>query len=166
MDFPQRKPTRLKGYDYSQQGAYFITVCTKNRVCSLCKVCVGDGVLDVPQIQLTRWGQAVETRIREINKIYSHIRIDKYVVMPNHIHMLVFLSERDGTSGTPSPTNAFIPQFVSTFKRMVNRECGMNIFQRSFHDHIIRNNEDYLRIWNYIDTNPATWEKDCFFTEE
>ncbi|MBR2879043.1 MAG: transposase [Oscillospiraceae bacterium] len=165
MDFPQRKRTRLKGYDYSQQGVYFITVCTKNRVCSLCKVCVGDGVLDVPQIQLTRWGQAVETRIREINKIYSHIRIDKYVVMPNHIHMLVFLSEHNGTSRTPSPTNASLPQLVSTFKRMVNRSCETNIFQRSFHDHIIRNNEDYLRIWNYIDTNPATWEKDCFYID-
>ena len=80
--------------------------------------------------------------------------------------MLVFLSEQDGTSGTPSPTNAVIPQLVSTFKRMINRKCGADIFQRSFHDHIIRNEEDYLRIWNYIDTNPVTWEKDCFFTEK
>ncbi len=166
MDFPQRKRTRLQNYDYSSPGAYFITVCTKNRDCCLSEISVGDGVLDVPQTQLTKWGKLAETRILEINEVYTHIRIDKYVIMPNHIHMLVFLSEQDGTSGTPSPTNAIIPQLVSSFKRMVNRECGANIFQRSYHDHIIRSKEDYLRIWNYIDTNPATWEKDCFFTEE
>ncbi len=166
MEFPQRKRTRLQGYDYSQEGAYFITLCTKDKACILGKICVGDGVLDVPQVQLTKFGHTTENRISEINRVYTHLQIIKYVVMPNHIHMIVLLNGYDGTSRTPSPTNAAIPQLISGFKRFVNRECGMNIFQRTYHDHIIRNEADYLRIWNYIDTNPATWEKDCFFAGE
>ncbi len=166
MEYPKRKPNRLTNYDYSHPGAYFITVCTNDRAKILGRVCVGDGVLDVPQMQLTKLGQVIENRIAEINRIYSHLTIDKYVIMPNHIHMIVFITGENGTSRTPSPTNKTIPRLLSTFKRFVNRECGMNIFQRSYHDHVIRNEADYLRIWNYIDTNPATWEQDCFYTEE
>ena len=165
MRMERRKPNRLSAYDYSQEGAYFVTVCTKDKKCILSKVSVGDGVLDVPQVQLTRYGQAIDKQIREINGVYSHIEISKYVIMPNHIHMIIFLSGQNGTSRTPSPTNATIPRLISSLKRFVNRSCETNIFQRSFHDHIIRNNEDYLRIWNYIDTNPATWEKDCFYID-
>ncbi len=165
MELPKRKPNRLQNYDYSQNGAYFITVCTDDRAEILGQVFVGDGVLDVPQMQLTKFGQVIENRIAEINRVYTHLTIDKYVIMPNHIHMIVFLTGESGTSRTPSPTNETIPQLLSTFKRFVNRECGKNIFQRSYHDHIIRNEADYLRIWQYIHTNPATWETDCFYTE-
>ncbi|MBQ5777180.1 MAG: hypothetical protein IIV97_00030, partial [Oscillospiraceae bacterium] len=69
-----------------------------------------------------------------------------------------------GQSGTPVPTNSLLSQFVGTFKRFCNREYGANLWQRSFHDHIIRGEEDYKEIWEYIDTNAVRWEKDCFFT--
>ena len=68
-----------------------------------------------------------------------------------------------GTSRAPSPTNALLPLAVSVLKRKVNREVGENIFQRSFYDHIVRNEQDYKEIWEYIDTNPARWASDEFF---
>ena len=71
----------------------------------------------------------------------------------------------NGTSKAPSPTNAVIPHFVSTWKRFCHQEVGVKIFQRSYHDHVIRGDEDYLNIWQYIDTNPAKWQEDCFYNE-
>ena len=88
--------------------------------------------------------------------------------MPNHIHLIIKIVNEShiGMSQAPYPTsNAIIPKFISLFKRYCNREIGNNIFQRSFHDHIIRNENDYLKIWNYIETNPVKWEEDCFYTE-
>ncbi len=87
------------------------------------------------------------------------------MVMPNHIHMIIFVGNADGTSRAPSPTNATIPHLVSTLKRFVNREVGYNIFQRSFYDHIIRDYKDYYRIWKYIDNNPGRWAEDKYYCE-
>ena len=96
------------------------------------------------------------------------VRVDKYVIMPNHVHLLIFVDETvsDGMSKAPSPTNAVIPHFVSTLKRFCHRDIGRKIFQRSYHDHVIREERDYLRIWAYIDGNPARWREDCFYTED
>ena len=170
MELPYRKKNRLENYDYSQNGAYFITICTENRRSILCDI-VGGGVLDAPKCDLRAYGVVIENRIREMNRVYSHIKTVKYVVMPNHVHLLVHI-EREvtcgavGTSRTPSPTSALIPQYVSTLKRMCNKEIGVNIWQRSFHDRIIRSDAEYDMIWEYIDTNPLRWELDCFYTEE
>ena len=82
--------------------------------------------------------------------------------MPNHIHIILIV-DNNGTSKAPSPTNNVISHAVSTLKRFVNKEIGYNIFQRSFYDHVIRNEEDYLNVWNYIDTNPAKWQEDKYY---
>jgi REP element-mobilizing transposase RayT len=168
MQFPNRKPNRLSDYDYSRNGAYFITICTKDSKCILSQIVedtsVGDGVLDVPKIHLTKFGKIVNDRIIEMNNIYKNVSVEKYVVMPNHIHLLIVIdsyneSIYDGTSRTPSPTrqNSVISSFVSTFKRYTNKQIGYNIWQRSFHDHVIRDEEDYLTRWQYIDENPKKW---------
>ncbi len=168
MNHNTRKPNRLPDYDYSQNGAYFITICTKDSKCILSHIVedtsVGDGVLDVPKIDLTKIGKIVNDRIIEMNNIYKNVSVEKYVVMPNHIHLLIVIdsyneSIYDGTSRTPSPTrqNSVISSFVSTFKRYTNKQIGYNIWQRSFHDHVIRNEEDYLTRWQYIDENPKKW---------
>ena len=162
--FPKRKPNRLKKFDYSQNGAYFVTICTKDKQCILSKI-VGGGVLDAPLVELSDYGKIVDKQINTMNTVYSNISVEKYVIMPNHIHMLIFVDNPYGTSGTPSPTNAVIPAFVSTFKRFCNKQTDKKLFQRSFHDHIIRDDADYNKIWNYIDTNPAKWNEDCFFIE-
>lgn len=163
MEYPKRKSTRLKDYDYSSEGAYFITICTHNKQKILCDI-VGGGALDAPKIKLSTIGGIVEKYILSSNNI-PEISVEKYVIMPNHIHLILLVKNNIGTSKAPSPTNNIISHSISTLKRFVNRDVGENIFQRSFHDHIIRGENDYLKIWNYIDTNPQKWEEDCFYTE-
>ena len=163
MNLPKRKSTRLKGYDYSKNGAYFITVCVKERKKLLGKI-VGCGDFDTPQIMLSRYGQILDKYLMLMNQKYPHIKIDKSVIMPNHFHLILNITEyKNGASGTAAPYNNEISKFISLLKRFCNREYGDNIWQRSFHDHIIRDEKDYLKIWKYIDENPLKWEEDCFY---
>ena len=163
-DLPQRKEIRLEGYDYSENGAYFVTICVKGRHEMLGSV-VGGGVLDAPRIELSALGKIVADRIDEMNGIYQHVSVDKYIVMPNHVHLILFI-ENPGRSRTPAPTsaNATIPAFISTLKRFTNQQYGQNFWQRSYHDHIIRNDAEYRQIWPCIDTNPLRWEEDIYYT--
>ena len=87
-NLPKRKTTRLSNYDYSKPGAYFITICTKDRQCILSDI-VGTDVPDGPKILLTKYGEIAEKYIREMNDFYTNISVDKYVIMPNHIHFLI-----------------------------------------------------------------------------
>lgn len=162
-----RRLNRLKNYDYSRNGLYFITICTKDRIPYLSDIIdVGDGVLDVPTIKLTDYGKILNDQIIEMNEIYKKSQIIKYVIMPDHVHMIIYLFDDDnvfvGTSRTPSPTNAVIPSMISTLKRFVNKKTGFNLWQRSFHDHIIRNEKEFLDICNYIDNNPINWVNDIY----
>ena len=169
MNLQERKRTRLKGYNYSHIGAYFITICVKDREEILSKIIVGDGVLDIPKNILTEYGETATRIINQMSSFYDNVSIVKYVVMPNHIHFILRVSEKqaeNGTSGTPSPTNSVVSRFISSYKRFCNKEYGRNIWQRSYHDHIIRNEKDYLKIWEYIDTNIYKWEKDCFYIKK
>ena len=95
--------------------------------------------------------------------------------MPNHIHILLaVLSEKEsgtnikdnGTSRTPSPTNAVIPSFISTLKRFIHKDCGFVLFQRGCHDRIIRDKTEYKNKWQYIDNNPAKWAEDDYFVRK
>jgi len=91
---------------------------------------------------------------------YDHLSVDKYVIMPDHIHFLITV--KNGQSGTPVPTgvnntNSVIAKFVSTFKRFCNKEYGNNIWQPRYYDHVIRNQQDYNEIWEYIENNPQKW---------
>lgn len=88
--------------------------------------------------------------------------VEKFVIMPNHIHMLLLVNNLVGMSRAPSPTNEKIPHFVSTLKRLCNKEIGQNIFQRSYHDHIIRNENDYRKVYAYIESNPSKWTEDKY----
>ncbi|MDD6161159.1 MAG: hypothetical protein PUB51_08550, partial [Oscillospiraceae bacterium] len=89
----------------------------------------------------------------------------KYVIMPNHVHLIVRITVREnGAPGSSRPTQ-MIPRVITTLKRFSNRDTGMDLWQSTYHDHIIRNEADYLRIWNYIDTNPARWQEDRYFEE-
>ena len=157
MDLPQRKPNRIPDYDYNQSGAYFVTICTQDRKQILSHI-VGGGARDAPVITLTKIGQIVQNYIISSNRIPG-ITIDKFMIMPDHIHLLVQVDESAsiGTSRAPSPTNMAIPHFVSTLKRLCHREIGSVIFQRSYYDHVIRNQRDYDEIWEYIENNPRKW---------
>ena len=158
MELNQRKPNRIPEYDYNQNGAYFVTICTQDRKRILSRIIVGDGAHDVPKIALTQMGEIAQKYILSSNRIPG-IMVDKFVIMPDHIHIILTIDEtaRKGTSRAPSPTNAAIPHFVSTFKRFCHRDIGAVIFQRSYYDHVIRNQQDYDEIWQYIENNPRKW---------
>ena len=165
MDLPKRKSNRLSSYDYNQGGAYFITICTQNRMCLLSRI-VGDDALGVPKNLLTDTGKIVEKYILSGNSM-ERITVPSYVIMPNHIHVFLTVDmDQSGTSRAPSPTNAVIPRFVSALKRFCHRELGEQIFQRSYHDHIIRNRQESLKILEYIENNPKQWEEDYFYMKE
>lgn len=147
-----RKPNRLKNYDYSSQGAYFITICTLDRKCTLSHIVGGDALI-APQTNLTHFGEIAREYIE------SMPGIDKYVIMPNHIHLLIAI---DGPMKASAPTIS-VPNLIRSFKVLVSKEIGQSIWQRSYHDHIIRDEEDYLNHWRYIDENPIRWSEDKYY---
>ena len=120
-------------------------------------------VLDCPLIQLLPHGEIADKYIRQLDDFYGHISVDQYAIMPDHIHIL--LSVQNGQSRTPVPTdgkkidnkNSAVSQFISTFKRFCNKEYGENIWQSRYYDHVIRNQQDYDEIWQYIENNPRKW---------
>ena len=115
MELPKRKRNRLHSFDYNSAGAYFITICTQDRKCLLSRV-VGGGALDAPENQFTDMGMIVKKYILSGNNM-DRITVQKYVIMPNHIHLLLTVDiESGGPSKAPAPTNAVIPRFVATLK--------------------------------------------------
>ena len=171
----KRKAMRYKEFDYNSIGVYFITICTKNKQCMLSEI-VGTGVLDCPQIKLTSYGEIADKYINQLNLFYNYLSIESYVIMPNHIHILLFIQDekplsQNGQSGTPVPTNveranSSFSHFISTFKRFCNKEYGKNIWQARSYDHIIRNYEDYENHIKYIYENPAQWYFDELYSNE
>ena len=95
MDLPKRKPIRLPAYDYSSPGAYFVTICTHDRRCLLSRITVGADALGGPSLQLTDTGKIVEQYILSTDRMPG-FRLDKYVVMPNHIHMILRIDNGPG----------------------------------------------------------------------
>lgn len=157
VQLPQRKSNRLKHYDYSQNGAYFITVCVKDRQELLGKVVEGDDP-SAPYVLLSEYGMVADKYIRGIRGI------DQYVIMPNHIHMIILIdTQENGTMWASSPTQS-VPQLIKSLKTLISKEIGCSIFQRSYYDHIIRSEQDYEQICQYIDTNPLRWTEDEYYT--
>ena len=161
MGLRYRKSPRLSNYDYSSAGVYFITICTKEKHCVLAQISVGEG-LAPPVLTLLPFGKIADEQIHALARRFPSVTIDKYVIMPNHIHMLLTLAETGGAS--PSPT---VSSVIGVFKSLTTRACriGEPLFQRSFHDHIVRTEKDYRMIWKYIDNNPAKWAEDRFYCE-
>ena len=161
---PKRKKGRLTGYDYSANGSYYITVCTKDKQ-HILGHSVGGGVLDAPYVRLSKYGAMVRDALLEMGTFYDDITIDHYVVMPNHIHFILSICGEGGPSRTPAPTNARLPTFLSAWKRLTNKKAGFSLWQRGYCDHIIRCEADYLRIWQYMDENPVRWTEDEYYFE-
>ncbi len=148
-NLPKRKPIRLRNYDYSSPGAYFLTICAKGRKQILSKITVGDDAHIVQTNQLTNIGLICDKYINNINNVYENVLLDKYIIMPNHIHLIISIY---GTMRASSPTKN-IEDIIRSSKIMVTKEIGESIWQRSYNDHIIRGEKDYQKIWKYIDTN-------------
>ena len=156
MEIKQRKQMRLKNFDYSQNGYYFITICTKDMQCLLSSV-VGADDLGSPHVELKNYGKIVEKNINLMNDIYNNMNVENYVIMPNHIHLLIHIfNSFQGSPRSSTPTN-LISKFVSAFKKFTNKEADANLWQRGFYDHIIRNEEDLYNHIQYINENPKKW---------
>ena len=166
-ELQKRKTIRKHGADYNNSGVFFITICTNERRCTLSRI-VGTGVPDGPQIELLPCGQIADKYINQLNDFYNDISVKAYVIMPNHIHMILHVKTNEyGPSRTPVPTiqNSTVSRFISTFKRFCNKEYGDNIWQYRSNDHIIRDRQDYIEHLKYIRSNPIRWEHDELFTD-
>ena len=154
MDKPVRKPTRIPNYDYSKDNYYFVTICTYEKKCIFGTV-----------REIGRYGKIAADSIDSLSSHYSNVSIDKNVVMPNHIHMIVVIGCKIEISDNPT-LSQIIGAYKSEVTRLIHQSApNEQIWQRSFHDHVIRNQRDYDRIWNYIHTNPMRWDKDCFYVD-
>ena len=160
MELPERKPNRLGYYDYSQNGCYFVTICTQNRRKILSTI-VGTPLPGCPDIRvcLLPHGKIAEKYIHQIGTFYPHINVDKYIIMPDHIHFLISVNNENGhpRRGVPTVRTSTIARFIGTFKRFCNKDYGENIWQSRFYDHVVRNQQDYNENWEYIENNPQKW---------
>ena len=215
-----RRSIRLKGYDYSQAGAYFITICTQKRICRFGEI-VGAGLAPArfaparftpahdgnvqpqnnvgqpqgfaPTMQLNEYGQIAYNEWAKLPERFSNFELDVFQIMPNHIHGIIVLNEithpQNNTGqpqnnmgqpqnnigqprGLPLPT---VGDIVGAYKSLVANEC-LTIFknnnetmgklwQRNYHEHIIRDEQSYQRISDYIINNPANWKDDKFYNQ-
>lgn len=158
----KRKATRLKEYDYAQNGAYFITICTQNKQCILSDIIVGASIARPCEIQLTQIGIVVENSIKGIEKHYQNVFVENYVIMPNHIHMIIRI-DNSGGRAMLAPT---ISRIIQQFKGYVTKQIGKSIWQKLFYDHIIRDEDDYIIKIQYIENNPSKWFEDKYYTKK
>jgi len=171
-NLPKRKHPRAKDYDYSSDGAYFVTICTHNKKCLLSHI-VGRGLAPA-EIEYTQYGKIAEQQLLLLEKRFPSVGVDRYVIMPNHIHV-IFVIDNDKTAGargsqkhlcfrdkSPRPT---IMDVVCAYKSLTTRECKRikaldRLFQTSFYEHVIRDNRDYEATVDYICNNPSRWQFD------
>ncbi|MCL2753212.1 MAG: transposase [Defluviitaleaceae bacterium] len=157
---PKRKPNRIPKYDYSQIGAYFITICTKDMK-HLFGHIVGAASCR-PHTLLSNTGKIIENEINTLSTTYETLTVDCYIIMPNHIHLLVSIHGSIGRQDA-APT---LSRAIGMFKRAVSIKSKTSPWQKGFHDHVIRNDRAYQKIWQYIENNPYTWVEDRYYTQE
>ena len=165
-----RKSPRLKNYDYSRPGYYFITMCTHNKNKLLSKVVIDETGKSF--VILTPAGNIVDEIINKLPERLS-VKIHKYIIMPNHIHFIIIIENseqlklnRQNTEHHRKAIDEVIGYIKMNASKRIHKEFYDGIiWQRSYHDHIIRGQRDYDKIWSYINTNPSCWKKDKFYIE-
>lgn len=164
-----RKNHRLKEYNYSNNGYYFVTVCSKNRENIFGEYNKNVGVAHVPvrnNIQLSIIGEIIQNQWVNIKNNYDNVELDEYIIMPNHIHGILIINNRAQTSGAPT-----LSKIIRSFKSKTSMgylnylkhkkvELSVQIWQRSFYDHVIRNEHSLNIVRKYISDNSKNWEKD------
>lgn len=154
QNFHQRKHPRLKCYDYSSEGCYFVTVCVCRADFVLSSV-IDRGPALAPEIILTSLGKITEKHIFSIEDKYENVSVERYAILPDHVHILLnFQCPSDGGLGAARPT---LQRVIKGTKAMITREFGQSVWQDSFYDEVIKSEEHYLRVWSYIDSNAQKW---------
>lgn len=180
-EYPQRKTPRLQGYDYAQEGAYFVTICTYERVPLFGDVVEG-------QMRLSALGKIADDLWGTISEHRANVILDDHIVMPNHVHGILFIIEPNSVQPPVGMRRASSAEFISSslskgakrgtlstiigayksaVTRTINSQMGLRapiVWQDSFHDHIIRNEHSLNHIREYVQNNPARWAEDSFYT--
>ena len=167
-ELPSRKHPRLRDYDYSRNGVYFLTICTRNRAPILSEI-VGRGLAPA-EVRLLTAGRIAAEEMENLPKRFPRVRIEASVIMPNHIHLLLSLRAA-GASPRPTDGKDFgIMDVMRVFKSLTTRRWnqwngtqGRPLWQTSYHDHIIRDDNDFLNHWSYLNNNPARWAEDEYY---
>ena len=174
-----RKSNRLQNYDYSQAGYYFVTICTQNRQCLFGEIVEGQMILNEVGKIIGRWWDQTKNK-------FPNIELDEFVIMPNHFHGIIALVGADLRVCPDSPgqdatakrikqgehTGSPLQKIIQWFKTMTTNECiqgvksgicspfAKRLWQRSFYDHVIRDEQSLHDIREYIQNNPLDWELD------
>ena len=155
--YSYRKSPQLEGYDYSQSGGYFITICTHNRQHLF-------GHIETDTMTLSSAGLIAESRWLATPEHHPHVVLDKFIIMPNHVHMILFL---DNDAGKNSPLSSVISSYKSSATRHIRQQLEQDdvpIWQGRFHDHIIRNETELNKLRNYVIHNVDLWAEDRFYS--
>ncbi len=172
---PKRKSTRLKDFDYSSAGAYFVTICIRDRMHILSEIVKTDltatnktmGLVVEITVKLKLCGEIVKEQLQLIETRFPSVIVKDFVIMPDHIHAIIFIHEKAG-GASPSPT---LNDVICAFKSLTSRSCKQRfgiekMFQRSFAEHILRDREDYKTHRKYIYENPIRWYYKYLNTEK
>ncbi len=170
LDFPQRKSIRLKGYDYTREGAYYVTLCTQNKKCIFGKVVE-------ERTELNDLGKVVAGSWKWLARRYSYVELDEWIVMPNHFHGILLIRAAGGSRTAPTASDPVqrsrkikpLGRLIGAFKTVSSTRIsqlsslsGSEVWQRDFYDHVIRDRADLLRIRQYIQENPMLWTEDPY----
>ena len=153
QEYPNRKRNRIENFDYATPGAYFITVCTKNRE-KLLWQSVGADIIRPPMVPLSVIGTILEQGILQIETHYENVVVEKYCIMPDHLHLILQIKSCIDGRMISAPT---VSTIIGSMKRWVSRQVGKSIWQKSFYEHVIRNQQDYDAAWEYIQNNPLKY---------
>jgi len=191
IDHPHRHTIRLREYDYSQKGMYFITICTHERKNILSKIIRENIILEqnkkmksnttigahcmCPEnlkIKLTEIGRIVEQEIVKTSEMRRNIKIENYVIMPNHVHMIISIKSKGTLQCAPTfekfgtSTSNSIPEIIRAIKGRVTRELNkkynkdIKLWQRNYYEHVVRNEKELQVTMEYIEYNPFNWKTD------
>ena len=152
MELPKRRRIRLNGYDYSTANYYYVTICTHNKA----------RLFRNGSFSLTQYGEIAEKELLRVSERFSEVQIDKYAVMPNHIHAVIVINAEQAKQ--PPALGTIIGLYKSGVSKQIHVVSpDLDVWQRSYYDHIIRGERDYLDIWRYIDENPTKWISDEYY---
>ncbi|GHV14047.1 hypothetical protein FACS1894169_02230 [Bacteroidia bacterium] len=164
-DLPNRRSIRLHGYDYSQEGLYFVTICVQGKACLF-------GEIENDEMVLNEAGTIINDEWQYLKTKYPHIELHEYIIMPNHFHGIIEIvgagfarphnEQAIRGQANPAPT---VGNIIGYFKYQTIKKINLSIklWQRNYYEHIIRNEQTYGKIVEYILNNPYNWEKDNYY---
>ena len=170
-DRHHRRSIRLRGYDYTRSGAYFVTICTDQRRSLFGRVVDGE-------MHLSSLGRIIDTHWHRLIDQADGVALDAFVIMPNHVHAILLLTQgtksvRNSAPSSPRPPSRSLGAIIGNLKSVaarrinqVRRTPGARVWQRNYYEHIVRDEGELALIRAYIAQNPARWAEDCYYEVE